>query len=1135
MDISLTEDKQILLNTYLKALGYSPVPFRKNHLQKEGSSSVGAVRRPPIGRPIANTYAYILDPQLQLTPVGVPGELYIGGAGLARGYLNRPRMTAEKFIANPFRAGRLYKTGDWARYRADGTIEFLGRVDHQVKIRGFRVELGEIETVLGRYGGGQHCAVMAHEESPGNQRLVAYVVNDDDLDIGDLKRFLKRHLLDYMVPSAFVALQALPLTPNGKLDRSALPMPTDNLIADTGFVAPTTPHQVTLARLFAEILSLPVERVGIHDSFFDLGGHSLLATQISARIRRAFRIKMPLRQLFETPTIADLAPWLADQPPAAAAPIPRMSREQPMPLSFAQERIWFIDQFDPGNVAYNQSAAVQLTGRVDIDALQQSLQAIVERHESLRTTFPLEQGQPVQQIGAALAVTLPRIDLQSLTPAQQQAEVQRLAIDLAQQPFNLAQGPLFRARILCLGDHDSVLLWSMHHIISDGWSMGVLVRDLAALYTASTADLQAPLKVLPIQYADFALWQRQWLTGDILEQQLVYWQQKLGGKLPVLRLPTDYPPPAVPSFRGATATVQLSANLVGQLQALGQEGGGTLFMALLAGFKTLLYAYTGQPDLIVGTDIANRNQAEVEDLIGFFVNLLVLRTDLSGNPTFRDVLQRVREVALGAYAHQDLPFAQLVQALQAQALQTEPATEISLEASRRGVTTPLFQVLFVLQNAPLQTLTLPDVTLTPLDLPSGSAKFDLALFLHETASGMTVDWNYSTDRFAAVTIERMAHQFEALLQHIVNHPDSSLESLANQVTQPPSKSSSSARRKQFKRVAPQAVQRSATDVVTHQVLPCGVQTIQPRHEAVDLATWAAGQQTAIHQQLRQQGALLFRGFSIKTATAFEQVAQAICPELFGDYGDLPRAGVSGKVYGSTPYPEDKAILFHNESSHLQQWPIKIWFCCLQPAQQGGATPIVDCRRVYQALSAEVRDRIFQKQLMYVRNYIKGLDVSWQDFFQTPDRTVVEQRCRATGMDWEWLEADGLQTRQVRPAIVRHPQTGDWVVFNQLQLHHLSYLDEPTQASLRSLFGEARLPRQVYYGDGIPIEPAVLDALQTAYTQAEQIFPWQQGDILMLDNMLIAHGRQAYTGPRKIAVAMAEIMTQAELDAQKPES
>lgn len=1061
-----------------------------------------------IGRPIANTQVYLLDSHLNPVPIGLPGELYIGGAGLARGYFNRPELTQQRFIANPFAKDantKIYKTGDLARWLPDGQIECLGRIDHQVKLRGFRIELGEIEAVLDQHGQVKQCAVLVHQDTAGKEQLVAYVVGDANAN--QLKQHLRQRLPDYMVPGAVMFLTALPLTPNGKVDRKALPEPDYERTAE--FVAPQTERQILLAALFANILTLPTEQIGIYDNFFELGGHSLLATQIIARMRQIFHVNIAVRQLFETPTVAELATWLGEQRQSHQDAIPRAKRDYPLPLSFAQERLWFIQQLDPDSAAYNQTVAVRLTGNLCIDALHQSLQTIVDRHEALRTTFILQQGKPLQQIASTLAAALPRVNLQPLTPDQQTKEVQRLAAATDQQPFNLTQGPLFRVKILHLQENEHVLLWTTHHIISDIWSTGVLVNELATLYTAYTTSSLPLLESLPIQYADFAVWQRQWLTGEVLDQQLSYWRQQLGGQLPVLNLPADYPPPETHSFRGDMATFQLSAELAGKLHRLSQDNGATLFMTLLTGFKTLLYAHTGQPDMMVGTDIANRNRAEIEGLIGFFVNLLVLRTDLSGNPSFQDLLHRVRNVALDSYAHQDLPFSQLVQTLQA----------------RRDDSMPLVQVLFVMQNAPFTPLELTDITLTPVSLETNSARFDIALFVHETPDGITVAWNYSTDRFAKDTIHHLAQQFETLLTQAVSQPDISLETLTSMVTQ---QQSGPKRRKKFKRVAPQAVQQSTANVVDIRPLPCGVMTVQANSHDVDLPRWARGERQALNQRLSNHGALLFRGFAINTAKDFEQAAEAICPELFGEYGDLPRTGVSDKVYGSTPYPEDKAILFHNESSHLQQWPMKIWFCCLQPARQGGATPIVDCRKIYQALSPEIRDCLEQKQLMYVRNYIKGLDVNWQDFFHTSDRSVVEQRCQAAGIEWEWLEDDGLQTRQIRPALARHPHTGEWVVFNQLQLHHLSYLDNPTQQSLLSLFGEDRLPRQVYYGDGSPIEPAVLNALQTAYIEAEQVFTWQQGDILMLDNMLMAHGRHSYIGPRKIAVAMGEIMTQAKL-------
>ncbi|MEM9803639.1 MAG: amino acid adenylation domain-containing protein [Cyanobacteria bacterium P01_D01_bin.56] len=1077
-------------------------------------------RNIPIGKPINETQTYVLDKYLQLVPVGVPGELYIGGAGLAKGYLNQPKLTADKFIENPYGSGRLYKTGDRVRYLTDGNIEFLGRIDFQVKIRGFRLELGEIEAILSQVETVNQAVVIARDNIASDKCLVAYVSGDKNLDAQTLQEHLQTKLPDYMVPSAFVVLDELPLTPNGKVDRKALPDPTLGQTRTTPWIAPQTERQVLIAKLIAKVLSLSVEQVGLHDNFFELGGHSLLATQLATRFRQVLELDLPLHQLFNSPTVTALDAWAEQQSLSSdLGEIIPTSRQDLIALSFAQERLWFMDQLNPGNAAYNVSTAVRLTGKLQIEALQKSLEAVVDRHEILRTVFGLEQGLPVQKIVPSLEIDLPIIDLQNLPLDQQNKEVQRLATANEQHPFDLAEGPLFRVCILRLSPQEHMLFWAAHHIISDLWSVGILVRDFTAFYTAQVKSIPSPLSPLPIQYADFAHWQRQWLTGDVLEHQLNYWRQKLGGNLPVLRLPADYPVSSGPSFGGATEKLQLSSELTNKLQALSQGANATLFMTLLAGFKALLYAYTGQHDMVVGTDIANRNRAEIEDLIGFFVNLLVLRTDLSNNPNFNNYLQQVRKVALDAYAHQDLPFAKLVQALQ---------TNTSAPGQRRGEETPLFQVLFVMQNAPITPVELPGLALTPLDLGSKFAKFALALFVHETPEGIFVEWNYSTDRFAAETISHMANRYKELLQQVAEQPDIPLETLATSLTQRQPTRKSTIRRKKFKRVTPQAVQQLTTDLVTQQSLSCGVSTIQPSHENVDLISWAKEQREMLNQKLYQKGAVLFRGFSIFSAQDFEQAAAAICPDLFGEYGDLPRTGVSDKVYGSTPYPEDKAILFHNESSHLQQWPMKIWFCCLQPSKQGGETPIVDCRQIYKSLSPDVRDRIKEKQLMYVRNYIKGLDVDWQDFFHTTDRSVVEQQCREAGVEWEWLENDGLQTRQVRPATVQHPQTGEWVVFNQLQLHHLSYLDAPTQKSLLSLFGEDRLPRQVYYGDGSPIEPEILDALQAAYKQAEKIFSWQEGDILMLDNMLMAHGRNPYVGPRKIAVAMGEIMTESKL-------
>jgi len=723
----------------------------------------------PIGRPIANTQIYLLNSEGQPVPVGVPGELYIGGDQLARGYLNRPELTSEKFIPDLFsnQAGaRLYKTGDLARYLPDGNIEFLGRIDHQVKVRGFRIELGEIEAVLVQHSAVQASVVVVREEKSGFKRLVAYVVlqSEQALATTELRHFLEEKLPNYMVPSAFVMLEALPLTPNGKVDRRSLPAPDlTQLQPYATFIAPSTPTEEMLAGIWREVLG--VEKVGIHDNFFELGGHSLLATRVISQLRKVFQVELPLKYLFESPTIAGLAERIETKMRAGqqleAPPILPIPRDRNLPLSFAQQRLWFLEQLETNSTAYNIPAAVRLTGSLNIAALEQSLNEIVRRHEALRTTFTAVDGQPAQVIAPTLTLRLPIVDLQELLEAEREAEVLRLATQEAQLPFDLAQGPLLRGTLLKLGEVKHIMLFTMHHIVSDGWSMGILVREVAALYEAFSNGQLSPLPKLPIQYADYALWERQWLEGEVLSSQLAYWKQQLEN-LPVLQLPTDCPRPTVQTFQGARESVVLSKPLTGALKTLSTKEGVTLFMTLLAAFVTLMHWYTGQDDIVVGTDVANRNRAETEGLIGFFVNQLVLRTYTGGNPTFRELLRRVSEVTLGAYAHQDLPFNKLVEVL-------NPERELSRK--------PLFQVKFILQNVPIPPLEIADLTLSPLKIEHETAEFDLLLIVEDTEQGLMGTLKYNTDLFDATTIVQMLNDFKTLLLEIAAQPEAKLGEL----------------------------------------------------------------------------------------------------------------------------------------------------------------------------------------------------------------------------------------------------------------------------------------------------------------------------------------------------------------------
>ena len=721
--------------------------------------------RVPIGRPIANTAIRILDPWLQPAAVGVPGELFIGGVQLARGYFGRPELTADRFIPDPMgeTAGeRLYRTGDLARCLPGGTVEYLGRIDFQVKIRGHRVELGEVEAALAAHPGVLQAAAAL---TPGGELAAWLVPQGGAIPAAELRRFLRERLPEPMVPARVIHLAQMPLNAHGKLDRRALPLPTDKEGSRSGAVPPRTPTEEVVAGIWADVLGR--EAVSSLDDFFELGGHSLLATRAISWVRQAFRLELPLRTLFEAPTVAAFAQVIdAARREGSARPAPPIEPAacrvgETLLLSFAQQRLWLLDQLVPGNPFYNVPADLRVNGRLDDHALAAALAEVVRRHDVLRTTFPAVDGRPAQHIAPRLELTLPRLDLRALPAERAAAEAQRLVVEEARRPFDLARGPLLRAALVRITGEDHLLLATLHHIISDGWSSGVLRRELAALYEAFSAGRPSPLPELPIQYADFAVWQHHWLQGEVLAAQLAGWKERLADP-PALDLPTDRPRPAVATFRGGDRWLRLPAGLAGSLAALGRRRGATLFMTLLAVWETLLHRYTGQTDLLVGTPIANRNRAEIEGLIGFFVNTLALRADLSGGPAFLELVERLREMTLGAYALQDLPFEKLVE---------------ELHPERDTSRNPLFQVAFILQNFPTPAVHLPGLTLTPVEVPHGTAKFDLSLFLVEDTAGLLASFEYAADLFDPPTLDRMLSHFQALAAAAAADPERPISAL----------------------------------------------------------------------------------------------------------------------------------------------------------------------------------------------------------------------------------------------------------------------------------------------------------------------------------------------------------------------
>ncbi|GCF10053.1 non-ribosomal peptide synthetase/type I polyketide synthase [Dictyobacter arantiisoli] len=788
----------------------------------------------PIGKPIANMQVYLLDRHMDPVPTWVPGELYIGGVGLARGYQNLPGLTAEKFIPDPFSTkpgARLYQTGDLARYLPDGSIEYLGRIDHQVKIRGFRIEPGEIEAVLQEHAALQDVVVVTREDATGSPQLIAYVVPQEGQvpTFDELSTTVRAYLPEYMLPSMFMILDALPLTSNGKVDRRALPDVTSKLpdVAES-YVAPRTVVEEEVAKIWADILG--VDQIGIYDNFFALGGHSLHLIQIRSRLQQTFQIELSMQSLVEIRNVIDLTHLLArqeaepgqiervaqivkriremsDQEKRALLQEKRQGRDrvdtvnasnatgfssedlellaylldeegierhqrpaitpQPrhdsLPLSFAQEQMWLLDQLDPGNSVYIVPFAFRLTGVLQVSALEQSLNEIVRRHEILRTTFPAREGRVVQLISSPSPMPLKRVNFEHIPDAEQEARVTQYVQEEMQRPFDFAHGPLLRANLIRLHEQDHIFVIIAHHIISDAWSLGIFVHEIVTLYPAFSRMESLPLPPLPLQYADYAIWQRSWWQGDVRQAELTYWKEQLAGAPPVLMLPTDHSRPAVQTSHGATSSFTLPLALLNALRTLSQQEGVTMFMTLLAAFQALLFRYTGQDDIVIGSPISNRDLVEIEPLIGVFINTLVFRTSLAGNPTFQQLLHRVKKVASGAYAHQHMPFEQLVE---------------ELEVERDPGRTPLIQAMFVHQSAPFESFTLPELVLHPFTVNSGTAKFDLTLYLEESTQGLNGSVEYNTDLFEATTITRLISHLSTLLTNIVATPQRQISDLS---------------------------------------------------------------------------------------------------------------------------------------------------------------------------------------------------------------------------------------------------------------------------------------------------------------------------------------------------------------------
>jgi len=724
----------------------------------------------PIGRPLSNKQLYVLDWEMRVAPVGVTGEIYIGGEGMARGYLRRAALTAERFVPDPFSAtpgSRLYRTGDVGRMRDDGQLEYLGRTDHQVKLRGFRIELGEIETVLRAHPLVKESAAVI-QEVKGEKALVACLVlkDEEEVSLAQVRDHVSERLPDYMVPTVFLVLPELPLTSNGKVDRTYLQTLKGNrLTTEKEFTPPKTPVEEVVAGIWAEVFGF--DSIGAYDNYFQLGGHSLLGMRIIAKVREVFRTDLPMRTLFNNPVLSEFAREvegaLNHDKGISLPPLQPASKQGDIPLSFAQLRLWIVQQLDPESTAYNISQAVRLKGNLNVSVLEATLSEIVRRHETLRTVFAVKDGQPIQVVTEPRCEKLAPEDLSALEPSEREAQAIQIATEEAEISFDLEKGPLFRVRLLRLSDDEHVLIISRHHIIFDPWSREVLSKELVTLYEAFARNRPSPLPELGIQYADFAVWQRQWLESDNLKTLLDYWKKQLAGAPVALNLPADRPATDLSSYQCKWQWFTLDGDSFRAIRELSQSERVTVYMTLVAAFKTFLYRYTGQTDFLIGSPVTSRERVELEPLIGCFMNMLVLRTDLSGNPSFRQLLGRVRDTVLDAHAHQEMPFEKLVE---------------ELKLTRNQINTPLVQTVFSHVRMAHVAPKPGGLEVTPLNVEvDETAKFDWLMLMVERNEEILASLQYRTDMFDDETIHRAMSHFENVFHSVLKNPDARLDEI----------------------------------------------------------------------------------------------------------------------------------------------------------------------------------------------------------------------------------------------------------------------------------------------------------------------------------------------------------------------
>ncbi|KZN46930.1 non-ribosomal peptide synthetase [Pseudoalteromonas luteoviolacea] len=1069
-----------------------------------------------LGETVRATQFHVLDAALNPVPNGVAGELYIAGAGLARGYLNRPDLSAERFVANPFcdNGSRLYRTGDLVKYNVEGHLEYLGRTDHQVKIRGFRIELGEIEAQLYHQSNVTEAVVIA-EELPTGARLVAYVAGCD-LESNTLQTQLAQVLPHYMVPSVIVVLDALPLNNSGKIDRHALPKVQDSHRED--IVAPADEQEQQLADIWQTVLKY--SPIGREDDFFALGGDSIIALQLASRISASLTLNCAVKDIFDAPTVAALSARLTSASANVLPVLEKVDRQPSYDLAPAQMSLWLSDQMvqEQDKHAFNISGAVTLRGELDIDLLQQAFSLVVARHASLRMRFEEHLGEASMIVADDVEFKLATHDLSHLALILRDEHTQKLQKEFENQPFNLDSAPLLRAMLVKLAGREFLLSVSMHHIISDGWSTGVLIDDLGKAYQALTTQQSPNWQPLEIDYVDYAQWQQAMQSQEAGQLLRDYWRDHLAAAPANSALPNHYPRPAQLSNEGSLVTGSFDADQTKRLKAFASEQRLSLNALLLSGYFLFLHAVNDKPDVIVGSDFAGRDNPALEALIGFFVRVLPQRSKLKEEFLVIDFIKQTQDLSLQVMAHQ--------------ALGLESLTEL-VDTPRVNNIQPLVQQLFVMQNTPQQQWPMAEISLEPVEsLSAISSKFDSALFVIE-ADELQCQWVFRKQLYNPEIMQQWLGRWQQCVLQLIEMSEQPVRNVISPMIQEFKTMQKAARGNSFsglKKGLKKRAKAPAAPIKTY-FLPETEQfpiLVEPTSPDLDPINWASNNRDVIDGYLQQYGGIIFRNFALQSPQEFESFADAIQPGLYGQYGDLPKKEGGKKTYKSTPYPERQMILYHNESSHLGKWPRKQWFFCELPSKVGGATPIVDCRRMLKELPEELVAKIKEKELLYVRNFIPNLDVAWQDFYKTDDKAEVEARLTASNTEFRWLDNGGLQTRTKTHGVIKHHLSGEESFFNQVQLHHESCLEASVRDDLLEMVGHEYLPRNVFFGDGTPISYEEMAIIGEAYERCAVRFDWQKGDVVMLDNMLAAHARDPYEEPRKIVVAMGDMVSQAQL-------